>query len=875
MSSSKSTPKKKTQVDAITHEDTRLNIPTADSVSLVSESIKAPINLRYPRDTSLDPQLVWKGKDEQDAEDLIVEAPPIFIQEKIDPRVLIENLRNPSANENEPPMSLFDDFDGLAGIETVEYYQHDANWSNRLILGDSLQVMASLAERENLREQVQMIYIDPPYGIKFGSNWQVRASKREVRDNIDDASREIEQVKAFRDTWTLGIHSYLTYLRDRLIVSRDLLTSTGSIFVQIGDENVHLVRSLMDEIFGSENFVAQITIRKTMSSSTEGIGRVCDYLIWFAKDKSIMKSRRLFIQQTLGGEAMSTYKTLELSDGTTRPLSPAELSGLEPLPDNSRVFGSAPLTSARPAGAGDLYEYEFEGNTYTPGKGTWKTDRTGMDRLAAARRIISSGNRLYYKRYLDDFGLFPIANVWTDMLSWAMPDKVYVVQTRREIVDRCLLMTTDPGDLVIDPTCGGGTTATAAELWGRRWITIDSSRVAVTLTRQRLMNLALPYFKLRTSHEYSAGSIRDGFEYSEVPHVMLSSISNNSQIRAEMDPEQLREIITAGSEKEQLYDKPIVDSNKIRVSGPFTVESLSPHRAHTDESLLSKAELQAKTDPSQKSFETMLLENLVTSGVQNGRKAERFEFESFQPVAGQRIVAELFTKAINSNSGRVAVSIGPRYGTVGVDFIKDAAREAVRGQGFSTLLVLGFAFDPQALEAVAEFAPVDDNGYEVHETKPIGDLRILLVRMNADLAMGEKLLRKSKAANLFTAFGEPDIGKPVKTAGGWIIEINGFDVYNPITGELRSGSASDIAMWMIDTDYNGESFFVRHAYFTGGDDPYKKLKAALKADIDADAWASLNSTTSRPFPTPSTGKIAVKIINDYGDEVMKVLEIKE
>ena len=874
MSTPKATSKKKTAVEAITHEDTRVNIPTADSVSLVSDSIKTPIALKYPRDPSLDPQLVWKGKDQQDSEDLLVEAPPIFIQEKVDPRVLIENLRNRSAKDAEPALSLFDDFDGLEGMETVEYYQHDANWSNRLILGDSLQVMASLAERENIRGQVQMVYIDPPYGIKFGSNWQVRASKREVRDNLDDASREIEQVKAFRDTWTLGIHSYLTYLRDRLIVSRDMLTTSGSIFLQIGDENVHLVRSLLDEIFGAENFVAQITVRKTMSSSTEGIGRVCDYIIWYAKDKPNMKSRRLFIQQTLGGEAMSTYKTLELFDGTTRPLTQAEISGLEALPPNSRVFGSAPLTSARPAGAGDLYDYEFEGNVYNPGKGTWKTDKKGMDRLAAARRILTSGNRLYYKRYLDDFGLFPIANVWSDMLSWAMPDKVYVVQTRREIVDRCMLMTTDPGDLVIDPTCGGGTTATAAELWGRRWITIDSSRVAVTLTRQRLMNLALPYFKLRGA-EAGSKSVRGGFDYTEVSHVMLSSISNNKQIHPDMSPAELRNVITSGSEKEQMYDKPIVDPTKVRVAGPFTVESLSPHRAITSALEVPQSELDALSNPAQKSFESMLLDNLVTSGVQNGRKSERFEFESSQPAAGQRILAELFAKDSIQGNGRIGVSIGPRYGTVGVDFIKEAAREAVRGQGFATLLVLGFAFDPQALEAVAEFAPEDVNGYEVGEGKSIGDLRILLVRMNADLAMGEKLLKKSKAANLFTVFGEPDVGTPVKTTEGWTLEINGFDVYNPITGDVRSGSATDIAMWMIDTNYNGESFFVRHAYFPGGDDPYKKLKAALKAEIDADAWASLNSTISRPFTTPTTGKIAVKIINDYGDEVMKVIEIAD
>jgi adenine-specific DNA-methyltransferase len=863
MPSSKSTPKKKTTVEAITHEDTRVNIPTADSVSLVSDSIKAPIQLKYPRDPALDPQLVWKGKDEQDSEDLAVEVPPIFIQEKVDPRALIENLRSNSSRDLDPALSLFDDFDGLEGMDTVEFYQHDANWSNRLILGDSLEVMASLAERENLRGQVQMIYFDPPYGIKFGSNWQVRASKRAVKDSIEDASRDVEQVKAFRDTWELGIHTYLTYLRDRLLVSRDLLTESGSIFVQIGDTNVHLVRNLLDEIFGSENFLSMITFRKSSPLGSTGLAGVADYLLWYAKDANQVKRRNIYQIKKSGSGTLYTY--VEEADGSRRKMSATEKND-----DNLelRAFRLSPLISAGYTES-CFYDFEFDGRTFERQKYSWKTNSQGMQNLILARRVMAPGKTPNYVRFHDDFPVMEYTNIWND--TGGATDLLYVVQTSTEVIKRCLLMTTDPGDLVLDPTCGSGTTAAVSEQWGRRWITCDTSRVAVAVARSRIMTTRFPFYTLAAS----GNDPRKGFEYKTVPHVTLRSIANNPEIQPGLSNSEIDRIISKHADQETLLDQPQIETKKIRVSGPFTVESLSPHRAIAQESTTPQSELRAMTDPSQKSFETMLLENLVTSGIQNGRKSERFEFESFQPTAGKQIFAELFVNSKISNSGRVAVSIGPRYGTVGVDFIKDAAREAVRGQGFTTLLVLGFAFDPQALEAVAEFVPADANGYEVSEAKPIGNIRILLVRMNADLAMGEKLLKKSKAANLFTVFGEPDVGKPVKTSEGWTLEINGFDVYNPITGDVRSGSAADIAMWMIDTNYNGESFFVRHAYFPGGDDPYKKLKAALKAEIDADAWASLSATICRPFPTPTTGKIAVKIINDYGDEVMKVIEISE
>jgi adenine-specific DNA-methyltransferase len=838
-------------VEAFKHEDKRVNLPTADSSELVSPDVAQPKQLRYKRNPDLDPQLVWSGKDDQDGDDLVVEAPPIFIQEKIVPRAIIENLRNVV---EKPELTLFDDYDGLEGYEAVEYYQHEANWSNRMILGDSLQVMASLAEKENLRGKVQMVYIDPPYGIKFGSNWQVRTDNRDVKDaKVNDVTREVEQIKAFRDTWELGIHSYLSYLRDRIILARDLLTDSGSIFVQIGDENVHLVRCLLDEVLGSDNFVSLISFRKVAAVSSpmarvKTLAGTADYIAWYAKDIKALKYRQLFVPKSLDSDGATEYVFAEDPDGARRKLTQRERLNTGEIAPGVRSYRQDNLTSA---GFSDELSkpFEFAGNVYRlSGNIHWKTTLGGMTKLAMARRLERRGVSLSYVRYLDDFPVFPMVNVWQDT-SWGFgEDKSYVVQTTAKVVARCMLMATDPGDLVLDPTCGSGTTAFAAEQWGRRWVTVDTSRVALALARQRIMGSKYPYYLLADSK----GDVRKGFKCKTVPHVTLKSIANNPDIESGMSRKEIDAAIARHADSEILYDQPEEDRRKIRVSGPFTVESLSPHS--TIAPVRSESEKTAATDEGS-AFEKSIIDNLFKAGVQNGRKSERLLFDSLAPFAGERIQAEGIQKETGQ---RIAVSIGPQYGTVDPEWIRLAAREATRGLGFDLLLVCAFSFDPQAGKAMEEFS--------------IGQVRILLVRMNSDLAMGDVLLKKTGSGNLFTVFGEPDVA--ITSEGENVfVEIKGVDVYNPTTGEIRSSGTGDIALWMIDTDYDEESFFARHCYFTGDNDPYKRLKAALKADIDPVAWETLYQTKSRPFPRPDKGKIAVKVINHYGDEVLEVYDV--
>ena len=468
-----------TSVEAVHHTgDSRVNIPTAETQSLAAKEEQGPQTLRYPRDPSLDPQLVWKGKDEQDGEDLVVPAIPIYIQEQISPKAIIEDLRATTAAGRDSQLDLFSgDFNGMAFEDRVDFYRHPMKWSNRMILGDSLLAMASLAEKEGLKGQVQAIYLDPPYGIKFGSNWQVSTRKRDVKDGkAEDATRQPEQVRAFRDTWELGIHSYLSYLRDRLVVARELLTESGSIFVQIGDENVHLMRNVLDEVFGSENFVLTIPFLKTSYATANEIPPVADYILWYAKSRAVVKFRRLFHEA-----ADSAVLSSDLDDGQT--------------------FQSRDLASAGPGST--TFDYEFGGKSYHPGANRhWKTTRDGLDKVASAGRLFAARNSLRYKRLVTDFGWTEYTNVWTDTVVGSFhEDKVYVVQTSPKVVARCLLMTTDPGDLVLDPTCGSGTTAYVAEQWGRRWITIDTSRVALALARTRLMAAKYPYYLMADTLE--------------------------------------------------------------------------------------------------------------------------------------------------------------------------------------------------------------------------------------------------------------------------------------------------------------------------------------------------------------------------------------
>ncbi len=929
-----------TKVDSIRHKDKRPNIPTEELRDFVAEDEKAPKTMLYPRDPSLDPQLVWKGKDEQDQKDLAVPVVPVYIQEKIHPQALIEDIRrnapsplqgaegdrggSPTRGEGSgfgDQLNLFADFNGgpIEFEQKVEFYQHEQNWANRMILGDSLLVMTSLAEKEGLKGKVQTIYFDPPYGIKFGSNWQVSTRKRDVKDGkAEDATRQPEQIRAFRDCWRIGVHSYLAYIRDILTAARELLTETGSIFLQIGDENAHLVRSVLDEVFGSDNFVSLITCAKTTGTTGRLLANTADYLLWYAKDTERVKYRPLYREKSIGGEGGEMYTMVELPDGKRRRLTREELFDPNKVPKDGKICRLADLTSPRVREARTgYYPIEIGGKQYLPRKGEWKTHRDGIERLRNAGRLALSGDTPAYVRRIDDFPAFSITNIWDDI--GAAMDKLYVVQTGTKMIERPMLLTTDPGDLVLDPTCGSGTTAYVAEQWGRRWITIDTSRVALALARTRLMTAKYPYYYLADDYpqitqmnadeeiktylrqsaksaDHSCGDIKKGFVYKRVPHVTLKSIANNPDIREGMKREEIEAAIAKHADTETLYDQPYEDNKRVRVAGPFTVESLSPHRVlSTDEdggTGVSPVNGHRRDGgATQQDFATMILDNLRKAGVQNTKKNERLKFETLNPHAGTWIHAvgtyleggtgvppvkngskpsppvglpPRSPSAPSKGEGvlkRVAVSLGPEHGTVGPMQVKEAAKEAVQGVGFDVLIVCGFAFDPHVSE----------------EVKRYGKLTVLAAKMNPDLAMGDELLKKTGAGNLFMVFGEPDIDLKKQKDGTLVAELKGLDVYDPTTGAIRSNSTDDIACWFIDTDYNGESFFVRHAYFTGSakddDGPYDKLKRALRAEIDEAAWSSLYSTTSRPFAKPTTGKIAVKVINHYGDEVLKVFSV--
>ena len=924
-------------VETLIHEEaSRRYIPTAEYQSVMGQDEQSPIRLAYQRrNRDLDPQLVWRGKDDQDWSDLVVQAPPLYIQEKVHPKVLIDDLlrrTEADASLQVHQLNLFADFNGLPSEEAkTEFYQHDANWSNRMILGDSLQVMASLAEREGLRGKVQCIYIDPPYGIKFNSNFQWSTTSHDVTDGkTDHITREPEQVKAFRDTWRDGIHSYLTYLRDRLTAARDLLSDTGSVFVQIGDENVHRVRAVMDEVFGETNFISLISFKTSIGLGSQYLDNTSNYLVWYAKDRSQAKFRPLFRVLEPGKEGATRYKTLRTPDLRERRVLDQEFDRLETLPVGSRLFRDQGLTS-RSASQTTLFTVDFHGRTYRPSSGGWRTSQMGMQRAVRADRVLRTGNNISFRKYFDDFSALASDNFWSDVsggvTSRADP-KIFVVQTATKIVERCVLMTSDPGDLVLDPTCGAGTTAYVAEQWGRRCITIDTSRVALALARARIMGARYPYYLLADSRDGQLkeaevtrtapseapthGNIRQGFVYERVPHIQLGDIARNAEIDViwEQSQETLEPLrqqfnkalgkaweeweiprdaedgwpnkakqlhtqwweqriarqkeidasIAAKAEPEYLYDKPYEDRTKVRVAGPFTVESLSPHRVlavdENDELIDGSAESKNGYGE-ERHFAQMVLENLKISGVQYAHKEDKVNFTSITPWPGDLVCAEGRYIEGDQESGtekRAAVFVGPEFGTVSRPDLVAAAREA-GDSGFDALITCAF-------------------NYDAHSTEfdKLGRIPVLKARMNADLHMADDLKNTGKG-NLFVIFGEPDIDILDADNGQIRVKVNGVDVFHPQTGEVRSDGAEGIACWFIDTDYNEESFFVRHAYFLGANDPYKSLKTTLKAEINEEAWATLNSDTSRPFDKPKSGRIAVKVINHLGDEVMKVFRV--
>lgn len=922
-------------IETLKHgEASRRNIPTAEYQSVMAKEEQSPIRVAFERrNRDLDPQLAWRGKDDKNWADLVVSAPPIFIQEKIHPKVLIDDLlRRTQADvkASASQIDLFADFNGLPSESAkTEFYQHDANWSNRMILGDSLQVMASLAEREGLRGKVQCIYVDPPYGIRFNSNFQWSTTSRDVKDgSTDHITREPEQVKAFRDTWRDGVHTYLTYLRDRFSVARELLTPSGSMFVQIGDENIHRVRAVLDEVFGDTNCVAQIAFKTTDPLGQTGIAKVYDYLLWYAADIAALKFRPIFRERDIQDDTEYRFFDAALS---SRPVERASAEFKDTVYRRRNATSSGYTKSC-------TFDLPLFGRTFPPpGKKSWSSNPEGMARLAKADRLFVLGKDPYYKQYHRDFPLSQLENCWTD--KPAAQAKQYVVQTAEKFVQRCLLMATDPGDLVLDPTCGSGTTAYVAEQWGRRWITIDTSRVALALARARIMGARYSYYLLADSREgrlkeaevsrsavsdvQTRGDIRLGFVCERVPHVTLQLIANDAEIdviwdkyQQKLEPSRLslnkalhrswdeweipreqgeewsaeakrlhaqwwaerlarqREIdasIAAKAKREFLYDRPYEDPGKVRVAGPFTVETLSPHRmlgVDEDDELIDGV---ADTPPLHgegHDFATMILDNLRTAGVQQAHKEDKIVFASLVPWPGKFVCAEgvyVETAQEITKQKRAAIFVGPEFGTVSRQDLVVAAREAGDAD-FDLLIACAFSYDAHS----SEFSK-------------LGRIPILKARMNADLQMADDFKNTGKG-NLFVIFGEPDIkilpadadtgGLSVRDAKQIKLKINGVDVFHPNTGEVRSDGAEGIACWFIDTDYNEESFFVRHAYFLGTNDPYKALRTTLKAEINKEAWETLHSDTSRPFDKPKSGRIAVKVINHLGDEVMKVFRVE-
>ncbi len=974
----KKTRKGPKQVESLVHDEaSRKNIPTAELQSLAQrmEEMDPAQPVTYKRqkplaegdirqrDSDLDPQIVWKGatlrlsdeqiaqlthtgkleigdaqlvwrgKDTQDWSDLVVQAPPLYIQEKIHPKAIIEDLKRQTKQRQDdeaqaPDMfDLFGDFNGIDPEAKTEFYAHDQHWQNRMILGDSLQVMASLAEREGLRGKVQCIFFDPPYGIKFNSNWQVSTRSRDVSDGkMDQITREPEQVKAFRDTWKDGIHSYLTYLRDRMTAMRDLLTDSGSIFVQIGDENVHRVRALMDEVFGEENFLSLISVQTTSGFQADYLGNMSDFIIWYAKDKKKAKSRPPFYRKNfeLG---TGNARWLMFDDFTYRGVSALETRNELPIPKDTKPYMPDNIISQ--GRSKEPQAFEFRGKQYDPwGKNShWKANYpVGMERLAKAERIHVAENSIRYVRFHTDFDVAVHGNIWTDTGTGSFTnDKIYVVQTNTKVVERCILMATDPGDLVLDPTCGSGTTATVAEQWGRRWITLDTSRVSLALARARLMGARYPYYYLADSSEGrekegeitgkiqpdtpTHGDIRQGFVYERAPHIMLKTIANNSEIdviwdnyqekleplRAELNEitgskweeweiphepdenwsanvkgvhkswwdkriarqKEIDKSIAQKADVEYLYDRPFEDKSKVRVAGPFTVESLSPHRViPADEEELSDlmdTGERVRKDAPLNDFTSMVLENLKSAGVHQAAKDDRITFMTIDGWPGNYIAAE-GRYMENETERRAAIFIGPEFGTVTRADLTAAAREALDAR-FDTLIACGFNFEAHT-----------------SELSKLGPLPILKAKMNPDLHMSDEL-KNTGQGNLFVVFGEPDIEWNFDEEGKIIVEVLGIDVFDPKTGDVRASGKDDIAAWFIDTDYNEESFFVRHAYFLGANDPYKSLKTSLKAEIDREAWETLYRDKSRPFSRPETGRFAVKVINHFGDEVMKVFGV--
>lgn len=850
-------------VGAINHDDEhRASIPTtelAGEESLVAENMSPEGQYKQFKnefDRGRDPELYWLGKykndnDETKSSDLRVDTRSLYRHEEIRPEMLINQLYTLKADENAAGMaSLFGNDmpktvyeDELQRI--TEYYQHNADWRNRLIQGDSLLVMNSLLQREGMAGRVQMVYIDPPYGIKYGSNWQMKLNNRDVKDNDESLTGEPEMIKAFRDTWELGIHSYLSYLRDRLVLARELLTESGSCFVQISDDNVHLVRNLMDEVFGSENFFSMITFRKASPLGASGLAQITDYIIWYTKNIASAKYRQLYESKGLG--VGTGYTWLELKDGTRRKMTSVERRDLN-FPEGARPFFTQDLASSGYTPS-CMYDFMVDGKLYKCGKYSWKTHKAGMENLILKGRIIVPASKPCYVRYFDDFPVQGLDNLWDD--THGATDIQYVCQTSIKPIQRCMLMCTDPGDLVLDPTCGSGTTAYVAEQWGRRWITIDTSRIALNIAKKRLTTAVFPYYEL---FDKENGNIRQGFVYKTVPHITLKSLAND------LEPDE-----------EILYDQPKEDKKKIRVAGPFTVETLQSFNVVSPDAI--GVEERNETED----FQERIFAHLKSSGIRNGAKNEQAIFYNLESVSNPYLNAKGYYKDAEGKERLAYFHIGPKFGTVSKRAVSEALKE-FRGialnEGASWLCVLGFSFEDN----------INEKDYN------LGSFVVSKVRMHDDL-MQDGLLKKDKGAGAFITIGEPDIAIVENEGGETVhIEIQGLDIYDPIKDIVKPRSVEDIAYWEIDDDYNGEQFIVRGLHFCGGSkkefDAWKKglqsvapkvtkkkAESTLRLQLNEELWDTLYDFRSQPIEKRKGRKIAVRVISQFGEESTKVLTI--
>lgn len=834
----------KRPIEQYSHSDKkRVNNPPVGLVTPETDQKEA--KRIYSYDPHLDPSLHWSGKKERTSFE--VPTVSLHVHERIDPRSILEAVRKKNGNNYEQLSMFSAESENPPLREAIEFYKHPHGWSNRLIAGDSLLVMNSLLEKEGLAGHVQMVYFDPPYGIRYGSNFQPFVNKRDVKDGKDeDLTTEPEMIKAFRDTWELGLHSYLSYLRDRLFLARELLSESGSIFVQISDENVHHVREIMDEVFGATNFCALITVVKTSSQEADTLPSVCDYLLWYAMDAQAVKYRKLRVPKLLGEPGTSEYNRVELVDGTRRLMTEEEQEDWSKLPTEARPYRQDNIVSQRPPGD---FPVEFQGRTYRPITGYWKTGVEGMARLIAAKRIERRGNMLSYVRFYDDFPYKPIANFWTDVrFSSRSEQKQYVVQTAARAVERCVLMTTDPGDLVLDITCGSGTTAFVAEQWGRRWITCDTSRVALTLAKQRLMTSVFDYFRLAHPDE----GVSSGFAYKTAPHVMLKTIANGEKPNLEI-----------------LYDQPVVDSGTVRVTGPFTIEAVpAPAVKSLDEVDEPTAAAPSADNSVARSGATLRQDEwtseLLRTGVR-GKGGQRIEFTRMEPLSGTRYLnADAETKS--DQPQRLVVSFGPEHAPLEQRQVALALEEAQKLVPKPKLVLFAsFQFDPEASK-------------DIDETNWPG-VTLLKAQMNADL-LTEDLKKKRSSSESFWLIGQPDVVLRQIRRGEdrdkWEVEVHGFDYYNTKTGGIESGSAAQIAMWMLDTDYDGRSLFPRQVFFplAGEKDGWARLARNLRAEIDDEAIEAYRGTLSLPFELGEHKRVGVKIIDDRGIESLRIVSVE-